>query len=149
MTTFVCFARSATPPRRRTILRSSSSSHSKVGMLRINNEPFSWINVGWKRLLLADGPRQSINALNLYGFYLSKEKEGSFFDLKKYSDNFITSALIVATLFTVLVFVLSSILLITAGICYIPLLCYIRGNLKEYCCHKVDKVCVKRDCSSA
>jgi len=29
--------------------------------------------------------------------------------------------------------------LIAAAICYIPLLFYIRGNLKEYCCHKVDK----------
>jgi len=30
-------------------------------------------------------------------------------------------------------------LLIIAGICYVPLLCYIKGNLKEYCCYKVDK----------
>jgi len=94
---------------------------------------------GWKRLLLADGPRQSINALILYGFYLSKLHDGPVFKLSKYSNNFITSALIVATLFTVLVFAISMILLIAAGICYIPLLCYIRGNLKEYCCHKVDK----------
>ncbi|KAF8528762.1 hypothetical protein BU17DRAFT_37819 [Hysterangium stoloniferum] len=94
---------------------------------------------GWKRLLLADGPRQSINALTLYGFYLSKLHDGPVFKLSKYSDNFITSALIVATLFTVLVFVISLILLIAAGIFYVPLLCYIRGNLKEYCCHKVDK----------
>ncbi|GJJ07262.1 hypothetical protein Clacol_001462 [Clathrus columnatus] len=100
----------------------------------------SVIKLGWKRLLLADGPRQSINAINLYGFYLSKLPEGgSVFNLKKYSNNFVTSALIVVSLFTVLVFVLSLILLITAAICYVPLLCYIRGNLKEYCCHKVDK----------
>ncbi|KAF8592682.1 hypothetical protein K439DRAFT_1323543 [Ramaria rubella] len=94
---------------------------------------------GWKRLLLADGPRQSINALTLYGFYLSKLHDGPVFDLKKYSDSFITSALIITTLFTVLVFALSMVLLIAAGICYVPLLCYIQGNLKEYCCHKVDK----------
>jgi len=94
---------------------------------------------GWKRLLLADGPRQSINALTLYGFYLSKLHEGNVFDLKKYSDNFVTSALIIATLFTVLVFIISMVLLIAAGIFYVPLLCYIQGNLKEYCCHKVDK----------
>lgn len=99
--------------------------------------------IGWKRLLLADGPRQSINALNLYGFYLSKLHDGPVLDLKKYSDNFITSALIVVTIFTVLVFLISMILLITAAICYVPLLCYIRGNLKEYCCHKVDKVRTK------
>ena len=34
--------------------------------------------IGWKRLLFADGPRQSINALTLYSFYLSqKQKPGS------------------------------------------------------------------------
>jgi hypothetical protein len=93
----------------------------------------------WKRLLLADGPRQSINALTLYSFYLSKLHDGPILKLSKYSDNFITSALLVVMLFTVLVFVLSMLLLIAAGICYVPLLCYIQGNLKEYCCHKVDK----------
>jgi len=31
------------------------------------------------------------------------------------------------------------ILLLIAAICYVPLLMHIRGNLKEYCCHKVDK----------
>lgn len=41
---------------------------------------------------------------------------------------------------TVLIFAGSLILLIAAAICYIPLLCYIQGNLKEYVCHKVDKV---------
>jgi len=93
----------------------------------------------WKRLLLADGPRQSINALTLYSFYLSKLDDGPVLKLSKYSDNFITSALIVVTLFTVTIFIISLLLLITAGIFYVPLLCYIRGNLKEYCCHKVDK----------
>ncbi|KIJ37415.1 hypothetical protein M422DRAFT_781768 [Sphaerobolus stellatus SS14] len=42
-------------------------------------------------------------------------------------------------LFTVVVFIISLLLLIAAGVFYIPLLCYIRGNLKEYCCHKIDK----------
>jgi len=94
----------------------------------------------WKRVLFADGPRQTINALTLYSFYLAKNQEpGGFFDLRKYSDNFITLGLIITTLFTVLVFIGSMLLLLAAGVCYIPLLCYIQGNLKEYCCHKVDK----------
>ncbi len=62
---------------------------------------------------------------------------------------------------TVLIFAGSLILLIAAGVLYVPLLCYIQGNLKvgrhrrldtrdvaltltvpvqEYCCHKIDKV---------
>ncbi|TDL29719.1 hypothetical protein BD410DRAFT_37772 [Rickenella mellea] len=94
----------------------------------------------WKRLLLADGPRQVINGLTLYSFYLSQEKNGPWYDLKKYTGgNVITTGLIFSTLFTVVIFIGSALLLLAAGLCYIPLLCYIRGNLKEYCCHKVDK----------
>ncbi|TFK43645.1 hypothetical protein BDQ12DRAFT_731635 [Crucibulum laeve] len=96
----------------------------------------------WKRLLLADGPRQTINALTLYAVYLVKKKNpGDWWEVSKYfkGNSLSTSALTITSLFTVLVFAGSLLLLIVAGICYIPLLCHIRGNLKEYCCHKVDK----------
>lgn len=95
----------------------------------------------WKRVLLADGPRQSINALTLYSFYLVKEDKGPWYEVSKYfeGNSVITSALTVSTLSTVIIFVGSLLLLIVAGICYIPLLCHIQGNLKEYCCYKVDK----------
>jgi len=96
----------------------------------------------WKRVLLADGPRQTINALTLYAIYLArKDRPGSWYDVPKYfnGNGLSTSALTVTTFFTVVVFAGSLLLLIAAGIAYIPLLCYIRGNLKEYCCHKVDK----------
>ncbi|KAH9943337.1 uncharacterized protein BXZ73DRAFT_40318 [Epithele typhae] len=94
----------------------------------------------WKRILFADGPRQSINALTLYAFYLSKEDDGDWYDIKKYfQGTYITSALTVSTAFTVTVFAISLLMLIVAGICYIPLLMHIQGNLKEYCCYKVDK----------
>jgi len=43
-------------------------------------------------------------------------------------------------LLTVSIWALSFIRLLVAGLLYWPLLvCHIRGNLKEYCCHKVDK----------
>lgn len=122
---------------------SSSFSLSKVRVIVLRFMQFAdMLREGWKRLLLADGPRQVINALTLYSFYLSqKNKEGSFFDLNKYTNgSIITGALIFSTLSTVVLFIGSALLLLTAGVCYIPLLCYIRGNLKEYCCHKVDKV---------
>ncbi|KAG8809591.1 hypothetical protein FRC17_003374 [Serendipita sp. 399] len=96
----------------------------------------------WKRLLLADGPRQTINALTLYSFYLAKSTEdGKWWDVNKYIDkeDMVTNILLVAIVFTVLIFLGSLLLLIVAAILYIPLLCSIRGNLKEYCCHKVDK----------
>lgn len=95
----------------------------------------------WKRLLLADGPRQGINALTLYSFYLSKRSlPGDWWSPSKYfSSSLISNALMVSILFTVLIYIGSMLLLIVAAICYVPLLCAIRGNLKEYCCHKVDK----------
>ncbi|TFK76020.1 hypothetical protein BDN72DRAFT_809920 [Pluteus cervinus] len=97
----------------------------------------------WKRLLLADGPRQTINALTLYAIYVvkSSQQPGNWYDVSRYfaGSSFSTAALTVTTFFTVAVFAGSLLLLIVAAICYIPLLCHIRGNLKEYCCHKVDK----------
>jgi len=96
----------------------------------------------WKRVLLADGPRQTINALNLYAIYLARRgRPGAWYDVLKYfsGNSLSSSALTVTTFFTVVVFAGSLLLLISAGIAYVPLLCYIRGNLKEYCCHKVDK----------
>jgi hypothetical protein len=97
----------------------------------------------WKRVLLADAPRQTINALTLYAIYLVKRKNpGKWYEIGKWFANnksMSTSILTVTTFLTVLVFAGSLLLLIAAGVCYIPLLCHIQGNLKEYCCHKVDK----------
>lgn len=95
----------------------------------------------WKRVLLADGPRQAINALTLYALYLVHKGDGHWYDIGKYFQNnsLSTSALTVSTTFSVVVFAGSLLQLIVAGVCYIPLLAHIRGNLKEYCCHKVDK----------
>lgn len=95
----------------------------------------------WKRLLLSDGPRQTINALTLYSIYLAKNDKGAWYDVSKYfaGNSLSTSALTVSTFFTFVIFAGSLLLLIMAGIFYIPLLCYIQGNLKEYVCHKVDK----------
>lgn len=97
--------------------------------------------LGWKRLILSDGPRQSINALTLYSFWLVNS--GSLTGMENYwlAQSLVTKFLLISILFTVLVFLGSLCLLILAAICYVPLLCYIQGNLKEYCCHKVDKVC--------
>ncbi|WVR04843.1 hypothetical protein IAU60_001855 [Kwoniella sp. DSM 27419] len=93
---------------------------------------------GWKRLLLADGPRQSINALILYSFAYANGFQTH--DIPAYWDNSaVTAMLLFAMIFTVLIFAGSLLLLIVAAVCYVPLLCYIQGNLKEYVCHKVDK----------
>jgi hypothetical protein len=96
----------------------------------------------WKRLLLADTPRQVINGLTLYAIYLSKQDgKSDWWNIEKYftGNNFTTTALEISTIFTVLICVISLLTLLVAAILYIPLLCHIKGNLKEYCCHKVDK----------
>jgi hypothetical protein len=93
------------------------------------------IHPGWKRVLLADGPRQTINALTLYAIYLArKDRPGAWYEVPKYfnGNSLSTSALTVTTFFTVVVFAGSLLLLIVAGIAYVPLLCYIRGNLKVH-----------------
>jgi len=96
----------------------------------------------WKRVILSEAPRQTINALTLYAIFLSKrDVPGPWYDVSRYFVNSTLSAslLTVTTFCTVVVFAGSMLILIIAAICYIPLLCHIRGNLKEYCCHKVDK----------
>ncbi|GAA5943354.1 uncharacterized protein JCM15063_002922 [Sporobolomyces koalae] len=92
---------------------------------------------GWKRLLLADAPRQVINGMTLFSFGKS---ENFTTDLSVYfSGSILRDGVIVTMVFTVVMWVGSALLLLIAAIMYVPLLCYIQGNLKEYCCHKVDK----------
>jgi hypothetical protein len=122
-------------PRKRTNLPSLSSSLSRVRfclLFKHHTLLILWISLGWKRLLLADGPRQTINALTLYSIYLAKKNDGQWYDVPKYfrGNSLSTSALTATTFFTFVIFVGSALLLVIAGIFYIPLLCYIQGNLK-------------------
>ncbi|PKC61583.1 hypothetical protein RhiirA1_275053 [Rhizophagus irregularis] len=90
---------------------------------------------GWKRLIFCDGPRQVINAFILFAIY---QQKGVHTNLKIYGGLY-RQASIAVILFTVTVFVVSLLLLLFAFLLYLPLLCKIRGNLKEYCCHIIDK----------
>ena len=96
----------------------------------------------WKRTLLADGPRQSVNAYILYNILTAYDWNPT--KLPEYwndgSDkSVITALLLFAMMITVLIFLIGLAQIIVAAVCYIPLLFYIQGNLKEYVCHKVDK----------
>lgn len=100
------------------------------GKRGLDDRPMLTLNIlGWKRLLLADGPRQSINALILYSFW---QVNNQSWDPEDYlsTQDLLTSALFLTMMFTVLVFAGSVLLLIIAAFCYVPLLCYIQGNLK-------------------
>ena len=109
------------------------SSPSRVCCLKTR------LTIGWKRLLLAEGPRQVLNAITLYS--VAKDQDFSF-DVHRYQQVYSTVQGVVMSfmLLTVAIWALSFIRLLVAAILYWPLLCcHIRGNLKEFCCHKVDK----------
>ncbi|KAF9990558.1 hypothetical protein BGZ75_001122 [Mortierella antarctica] len=96
----------------------------------------------WKRLMLADAPRQVINGTILYQTF-REHFNASFFQwdvIIGQGNQFIYKKIALgAMIFTVFMFALSLLMLIIAVILYIPLVSHIQGNLKEYCCHKIDK----------
>jgi hypothetical protein len=97
---------------------------------------------GWKRLLLAEAPRQVINVVTLEALVPEwlKIRDGYVsFDNSVLGENWMQRILTGTMAFSVLMFAISFILVCIAAVLYIPLLCHIRGNLKEYCCHKIDK----------
>lgn len=83
--------------------------------------------------MLADGPRQSINALLLYSFGSANGWQTQ--DIPAWwNKDLVTAMLLFSMVATVLIFAGSLILLIAASVMYVPLLCYIQGNLKgEFC----------------
>jgi hypothetical protein len=92
--------------------------------------------------MLADAPRQTINATILYQVFSAKPANEwiNWDTVVGRGDKFIMKKIaLCAMLFTVAMFALSLIKLIAAVILYIPLVSHIRGNLKEFCCHKIDK----------
>ncbi|CAG8496168.1 8795_t:CDS:2 [Paraglomus occultum] len=91
---------------------------------------------GWKRLVFAEAPRQAINAFTLYSILQSKKFSLNY---NAYGDNLVQRAAMILMAFPLLIFVAEATRLVIAFLLYIPLLCHIRGNLKEYCCHMIDK----------
>ncbi|KAG0372254.1 hypothetical protein BGX24_000495 [Mortierella sp. AD032] len=93
---------------------------------------------GWKRLMFADGPRQVINGIILITLVKGRwDTHG----IKIWEYGLGTMPMITVSLmiFTLTLWVLSILLMFVAVILYIPLVIHIQGNLKEYCCHKIDK----------
>ncbi|KAF9571070.1 hypothetical protein EC968_001054 [Mortierella alpina] len=92
----------------------------------------------WKRLVLADLPRQVINAFILYQTF--EPHSGELFQWGKIFKNDVYKMISIgAMIFTVVMCAMSVLMLVAAVILYIPLVSHIQGNLKEYCCHKIDK----------
>ncbi|KAF9194550.1 hypothetical protein BGZ51_009113 [Haplosporangium sp. Z 767] len=97
---------------------------------------------GWKRLLFADGPRQVINGIILITvIYKNRDPQGNL-NLAFWSyENFSQMTLVTMGLmtFTLTLWIISVLLMLVAVFLYIPLVIHIQGNLKEFCCHKIDK----------
>ncbi|KAG0276981.1 hypothetical protein BGZ95_006718 [Linnemannia exigua] len=93
---------------------------------------------GWKRLMFADGPRQVIN-----GMILIKIIGGSWskygLAIWDYNLDVMQKITVCLMMFTLTLWIISVLLMFVAVVLYIPLVIHIQGNLKEYCCHKIDK----------
>ncbi|ORX98150.1 hypothetical protein K493DRAFT_214713 [Basidiobolus meristosporus CBS 931.73] len=91
---------------------------------------------GWKRMFFAEAARRFVN-----GYTLFFSIKGNVSHLNTwYLDLPIDKKISLVTMgVPCLLFIVSAIKTIFAAILYIPLVCEIRGNLKEYCCHKIDK----------
>ncbi|KAI8811986.1 hypothetical protein BJ742DRAFT_794466 [Cladochytrium replicatum] len=117
---------------------------------------------GWKRMLIAECPRQTLNMLTIVDILLAPKHQqrkanqfksyvayheqnlvnlyaGAVARLAKGADhNPIPLVTFFLQSFTVTVWMLGISVIILATLAYIPLVCRIRGNLKEYICHKID-----------
>jgi hypothetical protein len=103
---------------------------------------------GYKRLLLAEAPRQVINFLTIFNaltYSARSRTEFKITDIKvEYAiridkSDFMLSMTFNLMMFSFAVFAVSLLMLLVAFALYVPFLCVIRGNLKEYVCHLVDK----------
>jgi hypothetical protein len=95
--------------------------------------------LGWKKILLAEAPRQVINVVTLITIVPSWVGSGLNLENEELGKTSIQRIMTCTMIFSTAIFAISFILLCAAAVIYIPVLCHIQGNLKEYCCHKVDK----------
>jgi hypothetical protein len=101
-----------------------------------------FLYIGWKRLLLAEAPRQVINVVTLKALipkWLQLRNGTLQVNNTALGKTLIQQIMTGTMAFSVVMFAISFIMVCVATVMYIPLLCHMQGNLKEYCCHKVDK----------
>ncbi|KAG4085143.1 hypothetical protein H8356DRAFT_1062372 [Neocallimastix lanati (nom. inval.)] len=97
---------------------------------------------GWKRFVFADSPRRILNIVIFVRSLINlSPSEKSFLENMVDDKNNIKSDTIqlFTSSFILLSWIFTGIRLLCALIVYVPLLSIIQGNLKEYCCHNIDK----------
>ncbi|KAF0528113.1 pheromone-regulated K+ transporter prm6 [Gigaspora margarita] len=81
---------------------------------------YKYYTLGWKRLVFAEAPRQAISAFTLYSIVpLSQAKK--YYDIASYGEDTIQRLVIVLMAFSLFIFLISAIKLISAVLLYIPL----------------------------
>ncbi|KAI8607498.1 hypothetical protein BC830DRAFT_1158665, partial [Chytriomyces sp. MP71] len=105
----------------------------------------------WKRLFLAEFPRVYINVLNMYdvlkGLIPANNHDNAFLQyataigtlFANRANNGAALATLILSAFTITMWFFSFCVIVAAFFMYFPLLYIVRGNLKEYVCHKIDK----------
>ncbi|KAJ3031152.1 UNVERIFIED_CONTAM: hypothetical protein HDU68_006283 [Siphonaria sp. JEL0065] len=106
----------------------------------------------WRRLFLAEFPRVYVNALNLYDILHVKILPADKWSnpIVQFYNAFVALlgqrlsdptgfATLLLTVFSLTMWFISFVAIVIAFFMYFPLLYKIRGNLKEYVCHKIDK----------
>ncbi|KAI8869127.1 hypothetical protein GQ42DRAFT_124226, partial [Ramicandelaber brevisporus] len=106
----------------------------------------------WKRFVFAESPRHVINGITLGwifkhvidDMYKKHNGHGSFKSfgesMSSYMDGDPVRWLSFGTItFTFVLYLISAFTMMAAALIYIPLVMSVRGNIKEYCCHKIDK----------
>ncbi|KAJ3236056.1 hypothetical protein HDU78_004860 [Chytriomyces hyalinus] len=106
----------------------------------------------WKRLFLAEFPRVYINVLNMYDVLKGLIPQDLKYEnpIIQYANaiailfasrakNGAALATLILSTFTITMWFFSFCVIVSAFFMYFPLLYIVRGNLKEYVCHKIDK----------
>ncbi|ORZ30719.1 hypothetical protein BCR44DRAFT_133792 [Catenaria anguillulae PL171] len=103
----------------------------------------------WKRLMFAETPRHLVNFLFLSHHIIKNGTVGKSFEMmrfvrKEFGGSDITSTItsrmgVIIMAFVFTMYAINLISTIIASLLYLPLLCKIRGNLKEYVCSRIDK----------
>lgn len=102
-------------------------------------------NTGWKRVIIAQGPRQIIAGLTVSALLQSAWTDPTTqhfkfsSDWNEYGKDWPQRVSLMLMSFTCILWIISALQIVLAVILYFPILCQIQGNLKEYCCHKIDK----------
>ncbi|KAI8375792.1 hypothetical protein BD560DRAFT_391923 [Blakeslea trispora] len=99
---------------------------------------------GWKKVIVAQSPRQIIAGMTAYAILYSawSDQNGHFHfvtDWDVYGSDWQQRVTLILMCFTCLLWLFSALSIALAVFLYFFVLCQIQGNLKEYCCHKIDK----------